>query len=479
MARSSLSRMACVAVAWVAAASLSPVPADTGETDALPDPSLPSAGGRIAWIFSDDLDLVGDLWADVPFFASPGGAGFVAVETRTAIRKATSLTFDVRDLTYSLEAGARRRVSPHLRVSGAVGQSGLERTDAAGSARVRYVGAGIEVEAVPLGAGRSRLDASLVIGGVVEERNVDADVMARARIGWSARRERVGLGLEARMNALALGDDAGVDLEAGPRLDVVLEGGPVASFRIHYLRARSALGLRTRGPMVGFEYASRARRPRRWSPPDVRGLWSVGGGDDGRAAARFELGVLSPAFARRRMRVAGDVDLELLTSDGTDDLFYVYRAALEAEAWRGVVGASFRHRSNHRRAESGAAVTSMNVVEVGWESPGFRRRPSASAGGRLGSLDGGVRVGVLLDTSFGSSGDPHAWAAIRYGLPRFGGRVLPFVALEAEEGGARRRAYEIGLALPGDVEIRAGYRSDEQLYAADRTSIVVSGSVRF
>ena len=30
-----------------------------------------TAGGRIGWLFSDDLDLVGDLYADVPFAQVP------------------------------------------------------------------------------------------------------------------------------------------------------------------------------------------------------------------------------------------------------------------------------------------------------------------------------------------------------------------------------------------------------------------------
>ena len=225
-----------------------------------------TAGGRISWIFSDDLDLVGDLYADVPFAVSDHGGLFLSASTRTAIRKASSLTFDVRDLSYTVEAGGRHDVSSRLSLAGLAGQWGKSRADSDGSLFVRYLGVALEPARLDR---RARLDGRLCVGAVVHDHALDADAIARGTLLFRVPRARYALGAEVRVDALLGGADSGVDLQAGPRIDLFLAGPTVASFFLDYLHASSALGLQTSGVMLGFEYTDAPSGGAERTPPAV------------------------------------------------------------------------------------------------------------------------------------------------------------------------------------------------------------------
>src|SRR6185503_17830975 len=94
-----------------------------------------SVNGEIAWIFSDSLDLVGTMSADLSWRQS----FYLSLDARTAIERSISgLTFAVQSMDYRLETGARFPVGASI----FAGQRGRENVDAPGEPYVRYVGAG-------------------------------------------------------------------------------------------------------------------------------------------------------------------------------------------------------------------------------------------------------------------------------------------------------------------------------------------------
>ena len=101
-----------------------------------------SAGGSLAWVFSRDLDLLGDLRADLPFAVAGGRSVYLSVDALTAIEKATSsFTFTVREVDSTLEAGLRSPLPSGRVISVFAGRRGKERVDAASDPFVTYVGA--------------------------------------------------------------------------------------------------------------------------------------------------------------------------------------------------------------------------------------------------------------------------------------------------------------------------------------------------
>ncbi len=144
-----------------------------------------SAGGRLAWMFAGDLDLVGNLWVDLPYPLPREGSVYFRLETTTAIRKASGLTFDVRDLGYVAELGARLPLRVGVVLNAFLGQWGKERADASGAPYLRYAGIGVESagyhgrERLPGVEGRARF------GLVAAHREVDATAFFQGDARWS------------------------------------------------------------------------------------------------------------------------------------------------------------------------------------------------------------------------------------------------------------------------------------------------------
>lgn len=451
------------------------------ETGTTPPPERVTARGGLAWIFfSEDLNLVGDLGVDLPFFAARGDdlLLYLSLDTRTAIRRAISgFTFDVRDLGYVLEIGGRRSLGGGSLISGFAGQWGKEKADAPGEPFVRYVGIGIESQ----GYRRQQVGRALEwwanVGAVVEDRETEADLAFRGEVRWLDRpRDRVSMGADLRVDVLAKASASSADVATGPRLVLVLSGDRRASFFLHYLRGRNPLGLETSGLALGFEYAEGPSPVGRASPPDIRGSLGFGAGDT-RLAGRLDLQFLSPAFWGDR-RVAVEVEANVLTAEDTGELYYLYDVGLERDSPGRIEGVYFHHRSNHRLAEPGDRITSIDVIEAGVETPGWAR-VGVPPRSRWGSVDVRARLGWLLDSSFGEDRRWHARAGVRLSPPRALGRVLPYVAGEAEGGDVERHAYAIGIAAPGDLDFRLEYRSDAQFFGRDRTALLFLATAGF
>ena len=453
------------------------------EPDSAPERERPVAGGTLAWISTGELDLIGDMRAELPHPVGRGRSFFFSLEARTSVEHASALdTFLVRDLDYALDLGLRsRRAGTGGRpLSLFVGQSGTEQADANGQPWVRYVGAGIESRGFrSLGRG---LQWKVQAGPVLDKREVQADGIVRADVQLNPRARdsflASHLGFDLEVSGLVDGGSFRADWRGGPNLQFGVAGGRRFSFFAHYLESDNPLGIGSSGVLLGIDYSEGDDgRPVTISPPDIDGIVGAGGGD-GRVAGRFKLRFLSPLFARDARGVVV-VDAHLLTAEDTGELFYVYYLGIEREIGRRLAGAYLYHRSNHALAEPNDTITSINVLELGletdaWDRPG-RRRPSSS----WGLLDYRARPGLLVNSTFGERRRWHFRGGLRWTLPGAVLHGLPFLLIEVEEGDVGRRLYAAGLAPWPRVEFRLQYMNDEQYLGIDRTAVLLTSLVGF
>jgi hypothetical protein len=450
----------------------------------------PMVGGRLAWVSSDDLDLLGDLWADVPFRLGPRSSLFVDVATRAVVEKTTQeLTFLVRDLDYIVDVGWRGPMSwaGDRPISIYVGQQGKERVDADGQPYLRYLGFGIEshgyryFEEQPFCRGadcrhRNRWAEWRFAGGpVTQEREVDGDLVihGNARFWPGPRRSKWASMFrgDVRVNGFFDGGDFRADVTVGPSLAVPIAGGRRFAVFAHYQWSDNPLGIGTDALLFGIDYAEgAAERPVKQGAPELGGILSAGLGDGGRRYAQMELRFVTPGFARDWYAVF-DIEANVLTADDTGDLFYLYFVGFERFLGNFLTGAYFYHRSNHQLAEQNDRVTSLNVLEGGIETREWWRAGPREIRHAWGTLDGRVRVGYLIDSAFGEDHRWHLRGGVRWTLP-LGGRTHPFVLIKGEFGDIERETYALGVSTPKAWDFQIEYREDEQYFSEDRTALL-------
>lgn len=432
--------------------------------------STPAASGGLAWLFSDELDLVGSMRARVPL-APPGRfEPYVELSAVTAIEKSVgNFTFDVRDLPYAVETGAELGAWTLF-----AGVRGVEGVDADDSRRITLVGGTWTAPSRTWKQGRAFVEGRAGLAAVVDERGLEADAEATLRAQAGLRTGRLAWGLDLRADALIDGSRAQSDVEAGPRLTFDLGDGRTFSLFAHGLRSRHPLGLRASGVLVGFE-AAEAGLPRgasRPDLPDLRGTIAAGAGGEDRRSGRLRLAILSPGWASR-WRALLDVDANVLTAVDTGELYYLYDVGVERAGTRWALGGYFHHRSNHVLAEENPiGVTSRNVVELGLESSGWTAPASARR------FDARVRVGALIDSSFGESRRWNLRAGARL-AGRAWGRAVPWVSVDVEEGDASARRAAAGLGFEPGFELRADYRREEQFFGSDDSAFTLGVAAYF
>jgi hypothetical protein len=433
----------------------------------------PSLGGSLAWIFSDDLDLVGDMWSEFPVTLGPTNSLYFAVDAMTSIERAGTLAFQVRDVNYTLEGGWRHGspAGPGLQLF--VGQAGRQNVDAEGSAYIRYAGVGWESKGGRRAQARLGWAGSIAIGGVWDRHEVEGDAIIRGALRFRHPWKLGGVGFDARIESLPDFDarEDQSDIELGPHLGFDLAGGRRFDLFVHYLRGRHPLRLEVDAVLVGFLFDEDGTFAGiRESPPDVLGVIAAGAGDRD-AAGRLKIQVLTPSFFTN-WRGELTVDGNLLTG-GTDDigeLFYFYDLGVEVE-WSGlVVGGYYYHRSNHQWSQPNPVVTSINVLEGGFETTYWDRPPDEGSIGRGGRVDWRFRPGFLLNSTFGEDRWWHVRGGIRYIVP-VRAAVRPFLLAEAEAGDISRQLYAVGLLHRSGVDFRVEYRDDDQYFGEQTATL--------
>lgn len=460
----------------------------TAAADAAPPAIGPRLGGRLAQVDADALDLVGDVWADVPFAVPGAGDLFTAWFARSAITDTTSdFAFTVRDLEYRLDLGWRFRLRGGTGLSFSAGQRGRSEVDHEGAAWVRFVGLGLASRDFGRSGTREspaeRVSYSLTAGPVLQDSNVAADALVHGAARARLLGERLALDLE--LDGLVDGGETDFDLTLGPSFGFFAADGRRMALFLRYLDAGNPLGIRTDAWLAGFEYEE---GPASYVPSggpsgaDIGGTLALGAGRDRRESAQLLLRFLAPPLGAAH-RIAFVLDTNVLTGDDTDELYYLYRLGLErvlrdrprTGRARAIVGGYFYHRSNHQLEHAGG-VTSLNVAEVAAQTPGWQV-PGLREPGRRGTLDGRVGVGYLLSSDFGLDQRWHAHVGLRWQLP-VGDRIVPFLRSEAELGEVNRRLAAVGVML-GRFEIQVERRTDDQYFGVEREATLLTAGYAF
>lgn len=443
--------------------------------DALPE--APRVGGRLAYADHERVELVGDMWADLPLVGVGPGHVFTAWTLRSAITGATSnLALTVEDVEYDGDVGFRLPVGGFARLSFFAGQRGRSAVDQPGAAWVRHAGVAIASRdhgrsATPEDA-LERVSWRLGAGAVLDDSGVRADAIVRGDARARILGERLAFDLE--LDALVDGGHWRADTTFGPSFGFAVADGRRMALFVRYIDADNPLGIRGDAWLAGYEYVEGPtgyRRSGAGSAGEIDGWLAFGAGEDDRESAELYLRFLTPELADD-VRIAFALDANVLTGPVTHELYYLYDLGLErtlrvrspdGEA-RAVIGGYFYHRSNHQLERSGT-VTSTNVVEAGIETPNWQARHDPPRG-RLGLLDARLRVGYLLNSDFGEDHRWHARGGLRWRLP-LSGPVIPFVRAEAETGDVNRRTVAVGVFVNG-FELQVERRTDDQYFGHPR-----------
>jgi hypothetical protein len=442
----------------------------------------PYAEGSLAWIASDRLDLVGTVAVEIPLVDVSRWRVFTALSAVTAIEKSTSnFTFLVDQVNYAARFGARRQIEGHGAVEFYAGEQGLELVDADGFFRVRVVGAAWESRDFHRAFGPFGWTGRVAAAAVVEHHGVDAIATASGQVryvGPVGQTRSVGLGADASFDAL-FGDDHGADFAAGPRVEFDLTGDRRFGLFARWLHAGNPLGLGSSGVIAGFDFAEGvyAGGPRA-TPPEITGLAAAGAGSGGRGLARLDIRVATPPFLRGTT-ASVEVDGNVLTAEDRNDLFYLYDVGIAhpvAAAW--LAGVWFHHRSNHVAGAFNETVTSINALETGVESDGWNRAEPSGFEGKAGALDARLRVGWLINSSFGEDTGWHARGGARWSSPELGPARI-YVSAEAERGDVAASAYAAGALLPRGWDLRIEFRHDEQWFSVERRARLAIATLRY
>lgn len=452
--------------------------------DEPPPAERPTAGGRLAWAVGDDVDLVGDTWVDLPLPVGERDSLFLSLDTRVTLERPSRFTFEVDDLQYALDAGWRERprwLGGHT-LAAFVGQRGRERVDANGQGFVQYAALAFESADFRRFLAR-RFDWKVAFGPVLKDREVEADLMLRARtqlwLGSAGIGPSSAVGLDLEIDGLIEDGSLDADRAFGPRLSVPMGQGRRATLYLHHLTGEHPLGTSRSLWLVGFSFDEGLDgADGSCEAPGVDGQVAVGTGE-GRIGGEFALRLLSPPFGGS-WRGTVSVDGNLLTAEDTGELYYTYDLGIERLSGGKVAGGYFHHRSNHQLAEPGDRVTSLNVLELGVESLHWRGPAHHEPGAVRGVVDVRARLGYLLDSSFGEDERWHVRAGLRWSLPgRVGSALVPYLAADAEAGDVRRQSFAAGARLLAGLEAQLERRHDEQYFGRDRDASLLIVRYRF
>ncbi len=462
----------CVALAVCAVSPA--LPADDPEAAPVISPDRlddVTATGSIAWVADDDAELLGQLEARLPFPLSARSRLFLDISTQSVLSEGVGdFTFAVDRLNYVANFGADLRLSGR-RVSFFAGQQGQERVDTEGSGYVRYVGAGTR----SLDDRGEGLYWSVDFGVVIAERAVTADAWLRAALRYDPGAWK-GFGLDFESDGLIDGGSLDADVRLGPHYLWKFAQRYQIAVYAHYMRSRNPLGVGFDSALVGLDITQLPTgEGSRISPPDISGVVALGGGG-GRAAARLALFFALPVFWGGWFEI--DVDTNVLTGEDVDNLYYLYNIGYERPVASFIGGVYFYHRSNHV-IDADARVRSINVIDVGIETEGFSKLAVDTPTGGWGRLDGGVRLGGFLSSSFGDTPDWHALGLMRWVAPWRWGPLRPLVAIELAGGGVERRSVAVGVEGALGLGLDLQYVQDDQWFGADDTAVLLTGRRRF
>ena len=270
------------------------------------DPAAPlfrALGGRLAWVSADEIELVGDAWAELPLTPFRGGRFFLGMDARTTIVDSEGFTFLLRDVDYAVDFGFKRRAAwlgggP---IGVFLGTRGKELVDADGTFLVTYLGASLQSaafgQAVTTAHDRP-LQWRIAGGPVVGENRISADAVIRGEAHWYPIGKRPAFGIDLRLDGLIEDGALDADLTAGPSFAFATGAGNAMRLFLHYQDSRNPLGIGESVWMAGFQLEESAYAPHiRGGTPGIDGSIALGPADRGRVSGRWMMRFLSPSFA--------------------------------------------------------------------------------------------------------------------------------------------------------------------------------------
>ena len=176
--------------------------------------------------------------------------------------------------------------------------------------------------------------------------------------------------------------------------------------------------------------------------------------------------------------LATDFDVNALSGSDADELYYFYRVGYERPLARTEAGVYFYHRSNHQLSAPNE-VTSINVAQLGVETPSWRGPIQEQPRAGWGRMDWTGNAGYVLSSDFGE--DRRWWllGGARYVFPRGVGRFVPLIEAEVEGGDASRYSVAAGVAAPWGTVLEVRYVGDEQYFGSDDSALLVVAERRF
>ena len=427
------------------------------------------AEGTLVWVFSDELDFIGDINVEVPFRIGDDAELYGSIDTTTTIAKtASDFTFIVRDLLYRTDVGAR---FGHWSMF--AGQRGRLFVDAPGHAAMRYLGGGWETAGLGRPVSGRTWDLGFDAGVVLDDQRIDADGFARGRLVWRKPWRKLRVGFDLAADGLLSSGDFDADYRGGPRVGFVLPGGRYVDLFVHYLDGGNPLGMQLSGVLAGIDLVEAPTgnlEPVTGDGADIDGVVALGGGRDD-TFGRLRMRVASPAFAGSWQALI-EVDGNVLRGDTSDQLYYLYDVGVR-RSWRNfLAGGYFYHRSNHVAASANDTVTSINVLEGGLETERYGRLRDGSG------LDWRLRAGYLVDSAFGEQERWHVRGGIRY-LLHPGGRWAPFLEVLGEAGDVNRTVMRAGVLHDTGPGFHLEYLDEEQFFGADKTAWLLQATYHY
>lgn len=460
-----------------------------------------AAGASLGYFTASRARILSEIHFDFPFLVVREKSLYVrgSLETSTVKtgRRFRADSFQAQDVDYLAEVGARDYLNNRIAIAAFFGQQGREQLDQAGAGSVRYVGLGFESAGFPR-PGDDRFEWRLALAAALDANRVEADSVARGAVLydlWRGRRSSVGI--DGSFDTLLDGWSGQTEYRIGPRWTFPLGNGIRANLFAEWIRGKNPLLLAdAQGWNFGFRYAEGAYSgPHERTLPDVRGVLSLAGGLH-RGLGRFDVDLSSPELQifKRPGRIFANLDANVLKGAGTDNLFYIATAGVEAAILpRVLIGPAIYHRSNHTLGEGPTQATNLNIVEVIARTPGWdytdrsegHLLPHPDPGATPGSwhwldrLEGILAPGVVTNSNFTDAQSWDVQAGVRYDLTSRSRRIVPFIRGFGQWGDVDRTEIGLGFSTRQNLVLELRYRRDNQYFGNDPSDVFLQGSLYF
>lgn len=462
-----------------------------------------AAGASLGYFTADQARFLSEIHFDFPFVVLQQQSIYVRGGFETSTVKTSSRlradSFQVQDIEYLVETGARDYLNNRLAIAAFFGQQGRRQLDGQqtpnrpDSISLRYVGVGFESAGFPKPGG-DRFEWRLAAGAVLHPVGTSGDAVLRGAFLYDLWRFRKSsLGIDGSFDSLFDGLSGKTEYRVGPRWTFPLPNGVRATLFAEWIRGNNPLLLDTlQGWNFGFRYAEGAYEgPHTQILPDVTGVLTFGRGNE-RGFGRLDLDLASPEIRlfSKPWHVFGNLDANVVGGTGVDNLYYVASLGIDAGITnRFVLGPHIYHRSNHTLGGDPNKPTTLNIVQISLRTNGWdyaNRLPGTlmpeTKGGWLGRVEGCVVPGLVTNSAFtnASSWDLQAGGRIDL-LPR-DRAFVPFVRLFGEWGGVDRvdrREISTGFTTRQNLVIEVRYRRDSQYFGEDVKDVFLAGSLYF